>query len=182
MDERAPAVPDSGRGRGRWLLLMVVAALVVVSAAIAVTVILLTGRSETPALPPAVQAPAPATCAGYLVVYVGTDEEATSTVAALHDDPQVVTTFVETREQAYARFKEVFKDRPDLLDQVRPESLPASVSLVPAGSIDLEQWATRIRARFPTAQQVAVMDGAKAPDTMKAALDKLQVHLCPPGR
>jgi cell division protein FtsX len=160
----------------------VVAALVVVSAAVAVTVIFLTGKPEAQAPPPAVPPPAPAACAGYLVVYVGTDDEATSTAAALRDDPQVVTTFVETREQAYARFKEVFKDRPDLLDQVRPESVPASVSLVPAGSIDLEQWATRIRAKFPTAQQVAVMDGAKAPDTLKAALDKLQVHLCPPGR
>lgn len=180
MDEQVPAEPGSRRGLA--LLLIVVGALVLVSAAVAVTVVFLTGRSETPALPPAAPAPAQTACTGYLTVSVKTDEEASSTAEALRGDPQVVATFVETRDETYERFKEVFKDRPDLLEQVRPESVSASVSLVPAGSIDLEQWAVQIRARFPTADRVAVMDGANAPATMKAALEKSQVRLCPPGR
>jgi len=178
VDEQVPAEPGSRRGLA--LLLIVVGALVLVSAAVAVTVVFLTGRSETPALPPA---PAQTACAaGYLMVSVKTDAEASSTAEALRGDPQVAATFVETRDETYERFKELFKDRPDLLEQVRPESVSASVSLVPAGSIDLEQWAVQIRARFPTADQVAVMDGANAPATMKAALEKSQVRLCPPGR
>lgn len=180
MDEQVPAEP--GSRRGLVLLLIVVGALVLVSAAVAVTVVFLTGRSETPALPPAAPVPAQTACTGYLMVSVKTDEEASSTAEALRDDPQVAATFAETRDETYERFKEVFKDRPDLLGQVRPESVSASVSLVPAGPIDLEQWAVQIRARFPTADRVAVMDGANAPATMKAALEKSQVRLCPPGR
>src|SRR5882757_4525359 len=102
MDEQVPAEP--GSRRGLVLLLIVVGALVLVSAAVAVTVIFLTGRSETPALP----APAPTVCAGYLMVSVKTDAEASSTAEALRGDPQVAATFVETRDETYARFKELF--------------------------------------------------------------------------
>lgn len=35
----------------------------------------------------------------------------------------------ESREQAYQRFKELFKDQPDLLAQVNPDSLPESLVL-----------------------------------------------------
>ncbi|MGN9913886.1 permease-like cell division protein FtsX [Phytohabitans sp. LJ34] len=34
---------------------------------------------------------------------------------------------VETREQAYQRFKELYKDEPDLVEKVRPDSFPESL-------------------------------------------------------
>src|SRR4051794_32858631 len=40
--------------------------------------------------------------------------------------PGVTGVTFETREEAYERFKEQFKDRPDLVASTRPESLPES--------------------------------------------------------
>lgn len=34
---------------------------------------------------------------------------------------------METREEAYQRFKELYKDEPDLVEKVRPESFPESL-------------------------------------------------------
>jgi cell division protein FtsX len=40
---------------------------------------------------------------------------------------------VESREEALERFRETFKDQPDLLEKVGPESLPESLLLATAG-------------------------------------------------
>ncbi|GAA3730618.1 hypothetical protein GCM10022225_10560 [Plantactinospora mayteni] len=41
----------------------------------------------------------------------------------------------ESRDEAYERFKELFKDQPDLLYSVRPDSLPESLLVVTAGRL-----------------------------------------------
>jgi cell division protein FtsX len=40
----------------------------------------------------------------------------------------------EDRKQAYTRFKETFKDRPDLLNGTKPDSLPESFRLTTSGT------------------------------------------------
>jgi cell division transport system permease protein len=46
--------------------------------------------------------------------------------AELHSDPLVLESEFETREKAYARFSEIYKDAPDLVASTKPESLPES--------------------------------------------------------
>jgi cell division transport system permease protein len=46
--------------------------------------------------------------------------------ARLHADPRVSNVFYEDQQKAYDRFKEQFKDLPDLVKAVTPDSLPAS--------------------------------------------------------
>ncbi|HUG87200.1 MAG TPA: permease-like cell division protein FtsX [Actinomycetota bacterium] len=44
----------------------------------------------------------------------------------IHAMPEVQTVFYESKEQAYERFLELFKESPALVENVSPESLPAS--------------------------------------------------------
>lgn len=46
--------------------------------------------------------------------------------ADLHATPLVEQVFYESKEDAYKRFKELFKDSPDLVNNVSPEALPES--------------------------------------------------------
>lgn len=65
----------------------------------------------------------------------GTDEHMRRAADALRDDDRVAELTTETQQQAYERFKVVFKDQPDLVEQVRPDSLPASIEALPAEGI-----------------------------------------------
>ena len=44
----------------------------------------------------------------------------------LEDQPVVAEVFFESKEDAYARFRELFRDQPNLVDSVDPDVLPAS--------------------------------------------------------
>jgi hypothetical protein len=46
--------------------------------------------------------------------------------AVLRGAPEVSSAAYESREQAYRRFKELYRDAPDLLETTRPESMPES--------------------------------------------------------
>jgi len=61
-------------------------------------------------------------CAGREV----TPDERTQLASALHASPQVKQVFYESKDQAYAHFKEQFKDSPDLVANVNPDALPES--------------------------------------------------------
>jgi cell division protein FtsX len=52
----------------------------------------------------------------------------------------------ETREEAYARFKEQFRDAPDLVESTKPESLPQSERLILADPADFDELKRRIEA------------------------------------
>ena len=53
-------------------------------------------------------------------------DERTQLDRALHASPQVRQVFYESKDQAYNRFKEQFKDSPDLVANVNPDALPES--------------------------------------------------------
>ena len=63
-----------------------------------------------------------ANCAGKDV----TEEQRLALGAALRAAPQVKEVFYESKEDAYKRFKEQFKESPDLVDNVGPNALPES--------------------------------------------------------
>jgi cell division transport system permease protein len=53
-----------------------------------------------------------------------TDEQRSALDSALHGDPMVKEYFHETKEQAYENFKTIFRDAPDLVSSVKPDTLP----------------------------------------------------------
>ncbi|MEO3742739.1 permease-like cell division protein FtsX [Plantactinospora sp. B5E13] len=58
-----------------------------------------------------------------------TEQQKQAIEARLRAVPGATEVRFESREQAYQRFKELFKDRPEMLAQVNPESLPESLML-----------------------------------------------------
>ncbi len=63
-----------------------------------------------------------ANCAGKDV----TQEQRDQLNSDLHSTPQVETVFYESKQDAYKRFQEQFKDSPDLVNNVTPDALPES--------------------------------------------------------
>lgn len=55
-----------------------------------------------------------------------TSEQAQAIGQKLHGDPLVQSSFFEDRATAYSRFKEEFKDAPELVQATQPDSLPES--------------------------------------------------------
>jgi cell division transport system permease protein len=53
-----------------------------------------------------------------------TDDQRAALDSALHSDPAVKEYFHETKEQAYENFKTIFRDAPDLVSSVKPDTLP----------------------------------------------------------
>ncbi|MFG1644861.1 permease-like cell division protein FtsX [Amycolatopsis sp. NPDC049252] len=93
-----------------------------------------------------------------VAVYFRSDEEMRAAAETFHDDPKARRVFVETKAEAYVRFKEVFKDQAELLQSTQPDALPASVSLLAVPGTDLDAWARELHARFTNANQVQVND------------------------
>jgi cell division protein FtsX len=89
-----------------------------------------------------------------VVVYLDTDAEMQATETALRSDQRVAATKTETKQQAYERFKVIFKDQPDLVKLARPEALPASVWIDVAPGVKRTELAEELRTRFPKAQEV----------------------------
>lgn len=67
---------------------------------------------------------------------------------ALRDDDRVASVKTETQQQAYVRFKEIFKEQPELVELARPEALPASVTLLPADDVYAGDLADAVTAEF----------------------------------
>jgi cell division transport system permease protein len=65
------------------------------------------------------------------VIYLpdATDRQQLEVGQALNDDKRVVSVIFESREDAYVRFVALWKDSPDFVASVTPESLPASYRL-----------------------------------------------------
>jgi cell division protein FtsX len=99
-----------------------------------------------------------------LVVYLRSDvttAQKKAIEARLRALPNLVRLSFETKEQAYQRFKEIFKDEPELVEQVQPGNLPESFQITLSGGAaepviaELRRLAgvetvTRTGARIPT--------------------------------
>jgi cell division protein FtsX len=83
-----------------------------------------------------VPAPAPIT---HLTVYLANDATAaqrTAVESRVKTLPGAGVVAFVSHEEAYRRFKEIFKDRPDLVDVASPDNLPESYETVVTGTID----------------------------------------------
>ncbi|GAB3576436.1 hypothetical protein GCM10027445_40550 [Amycolatopsis endophytica] len=135
------------------------ALLAVVLAAIAVAAVLLWPGDEKPVLGPAPVIPRTGhqVCADNIMINTDTDAEMSRIANAVRADPRARKVYTETRDEAFARFKDLFKDQPDLLAHARAEALPFSVTVTAAGDVDLHAWAAELTATFPEATSVRPM-------------------------
>jgi Spy/CpxP family protein refolding chaperone len=76
-----------------------------------------------------------------------TDAQRTALHDALRADPGVRDLRFESREEAYERFAVLWRDSPDFVAAVGPESLPESFRLVPAEPSDYRRIAETFRDR-----------------------------------
>jgi cell division protein FtsX len=68
------------------------------------------------------------------------------TLAALRTFRLIGDVLFETRQEAYARFKEQYRDAPDLVESTKPEALPQSERLILADPADFNELKRRIEA------------------------------------
>ncbi|UUV33624.1 permease-like cell division protein FtsX [Amycolatopsis roodepoortensis] len=159
--ERTPKAP-------RRLLWVVGVVAVLVVAAVVTTAVVVLNRVTDPPAPAALPrdtGPVPLgereLCGLRLAVFIDADEDMNTAAQALRDDPKARRVFTETKAQAYERFKELFANKPELLENATPDALPAVVHLVPVAGTDVEAWANELRQRFPEAKNVDVLDPAR---------------------
>ena len=156
--------------RSRRKLFLVVGALVLVFVAGLVFVAIWAMRVLASAPPPQAAPPpadtVPAPLAGHtpcraVQLYFPQDADMTAASGTFRDDPRVLRVFVETKAEAYERFKVLFKDNEELVRLTPPASLPASVELTVKPGTDLEGFAAELRPRYPKTRDVKVQDSDK---------------------
>ncbi|BFU44992.1 permease-like cell division protein FtsX [Krasilnikovia sp. MM14-A1004] len=164
-----PALTAMVRGRGirrrRGLLIGGSVLTAVVAAVVAVNV------AVTPAVPPpasvadAMVAAAIPECTlpendGATDIFLFLTQDITAPqrsglLDALRADPAVRDLRYESREEAFARFKELWADSPDFVQSVSPESLPQSFRVQLTEPSAYREFAARFRYRTGVAELVA---------------------------
>ncbi|MEU0509531.1 permease-like cell division protein FtsX [Amycolatopsis sp. NPDC006125] len=94
-------------------------------------------------------------CEHQITVYFnGTDPDPVMSAAAdrLRGDARFASVRTQTRLEAWAEFKRIFADDPDLLSKSRPEALPAAVVLMTRPDTTPEQVAPDLVQLFPGAE------------------------------
>ncbi|WP_116205195.1 permease-like cell division protein FtsX [Amycolatopsis circi] len=94
-------------------------------------------------------------CAGTVTVTLKTDAEMAAVARALRGDPRVLRSYTETRQEAYARFRRIFANQPDLLKTTGADAMPASVIVVPKDQTAIAGIAGQLRVQFPAARKVS---------------------------
>lgn len=94
-----------------------------------------------------------------LVYFVSADSDGHMRRAAdaLRDDDRIARLDTVTQAEAYERFKEMFKDQPELVEQVRPESLPASIEVSPAEDVSYSELAGDLEDELTGVDEVQEM-------------------------
>jgi cell division protein FtsX len=122
-----PSVPYRPAPRRRWGLLVTVAAAALLAGAVIVTtVIVVAGRYGGP--------PKHRFDVAVFLKNDSTAEQQETIRSALPALHPVDGIRFEDRQQAYQRFKEQFKDAPDLIATIRPDELPESFRLTTSGT------------------------------------------------
>lgn len=118
-----PAGTEPPTPRRRWGLLFVVAAVaMLVGALAATTVVLFVSRADQRQY-----------AVNVFLTQDVTAEQKTAIESALHALEPVEAIRFESREQAWQRFKEMFKDSPDMIAQASADAMPESFRLTTKG-------------------------------------------------
>ncbi|UKD56776.1 permease-like cell division protein FtsX [Amycolatopsis sp. FU40] len=94
-------------------------------------------------------------CAGTVTVSLKTDAEMTAVARTLRGDPRVLRSYTETQQEAYARFRRIFANQPQLLETTGADAMPASVIVVPKDQNATAGIAGQFRVQFPAARKVS---------------------------
>jgi cell division protein FtsX len=129
--------------RERSVLITAGLAAVVVLAAVVIT--LLT-RDNGPVMHGALS---PSHCSDEITVYLANDKEMQQAAESLRSDPTIGQLSTETQQQAYERFIEIFKNRPELVKLARPEALPASIHARPRSGTEARDLKAHLSTVYP---------------------------------
>lgn len=166
MNERPAESPQTPRRRRLLIVLIAVGVFAIVG--IVGTLLSTIGKPTAGPQPPAPIAPLAGhdICADRLVVHVDTDEQMIQIAGTVHNDHRARKVYTETKQEAFQRYQQIFKDQPNLLRLARPQSLSASVTIVPADGVELRVWADQLRAALPAAKSVQPIIRAEVLSTM----------------
>jgi cell division protein FtsX len=155
MSDPSAAPAATGRRAPWWLVAVLL--VVAVGAGFGAGALMWAGQVEK-VYPPGYKALSPEQydkCVRSVIVYFDSEDPDPVMRAAaeeLRDDPRFESVREETRQQAFERFKETFKDQPELVKLARPEALPASVQLMVRKGTTAKQAEPALRADFPDAE------------------------------
>jgi hypothetical protein len=137
-------------------LALIIAAAVAVLAAVGVTGAVVLNRVDKITAPPPQTSGTPTPCRQPEKVYLAfsTDADMEKVAAQLAGDPRFASMTTETRAEAYARAKEIFKDKPDLLKTLTPEAMSPAIHGQPAPSLTATKLADQLRPELPLATEV----------------------------
>lgn len=91
------------------------------------------------------------------------DPQMRAAAAELRDDERFEGVREETRQQAFERFKEIYKNQPDLVKLARPQAMPASVHVMVRKGDTAKDRKSAIEATFPDAE-VMIQDWCPPPE------------------
>ncbi|GAA1024745.1 MULTISPECIES: permease-like cell division protein FtsX [Amycolatopsis] len=94
-------------------------------------------------------------CAGTVTISLKTDAEMADVARALRGDPRVLRSYTETQQEAYARFRRIFANQPELLSTTGADAMPASVMVVPTDQNATARIADQFRVQFRSARKVS---------------------------
>jgi cell division transport system permease protein len=101
-----------------------------------------------------------------------TPEQRDQLEADLIDDPLTSEVFYESKEEAYERFRDMFRDQPDFVDSVTAEALPASFRV----ALDDPTQFTAIRDRYVARPGIEdIIDQREVLSSFFAVTDKFQL-------
>lgn len=143
---------ESGRRKAIWWA-AAVAVLVLAGAAVVTFVLVDSPEPAAAAGPDACSTSGPQ----QVIAYFENDADLRAAARKLRDDDRIAARDTQTKREAFARFKILFADQPELVKLARPEAMPASLWLLPAEGTtpaDLVEW---VRDTLPVVDSVATV-------------------------
>ncbi len=140
----------------RPLIVFLAVAVVVIAGAVA-TVVLWPRTEHATGPAPVISLTGHQVCADDIVIRVETDETMRQIAEVVRNDHRAQRLYSETKQEALVRFREIFKDSPDLVRSARVEALPASITVLPVEGADLHAWVTQLSAAFPAATSIEAL-------------------------
>lgn len=138
--------------RTRWLLL--IGGLVVVVAVVVAT--LQPWRSDPGSAAP--RDPMPLgdrqLCTDRVLLFIEGDDNMMRIAVKLSNDPQIAKVYTETTQQVDDHYRQIFADRPEILELAKKGGLGATLHVVPAAQVDTRELADRLRTKVPEASKV----------------------------
>jgi hypothetical protein len=93
-------------------------------------------------------------CGDHVVMYFKTDDDMRAGVAALKSVNQLRRVYTQTKEEAFALFKEMYAEEPEKAKLARVEIMPAVAQVLPEAGVDVTALAADFRTLYPAATRI----------------------------